>query len=1246
MHILKRSLLLLGVTALTLTACKDDAAAPDTIAVTNITVSPPAVSVQQGQTTQVSATVSTNGGTGTIDLGVTWGSSNTSIAQVTAAGVVSGVAAGNATVTATSKANTAYSASIAVTVTGLPVQSNALTTFSVTPTAVSIVSGQTASTSTLETHAVGGTVTFAWSSSSPRCTVPAAGASQTITTVTAQGIGNCVITVTATGSGTGLITNSIAQTIAVTVTSSPTALLSLTVLPTSVNLVPLATAPACVVGTNTVSCQTVLTSTTASTGATVTFANVSSNTAVATVTATGANPVITATGNGIAQITITATGTGTGLATNSISAVVQVNVQASSVSISSLTTCLGGPPCVVGPVVLAGVLGQIEATMNISSGNQQIASVAIFIGPPVAGSCTVGVTYVEAARQIFGVNGAPNAPVTLSINTAKFNPATFVPDFINGPECIQARLFPVSGPNPDASNTIQFTLVNPDVVYYLTVAEQTPGTTAGAIGLNHTGNTAVQATGTANAWWKGGFTFRAHPVLYSGVANVVSITYTSAVAAGSGIGTAAACGSVAAAGPTFVATFTCATAETAQAIAAAVAIIYVPAYTLTASPVAFMTAASAGFVPGSPVFATNITFEDNVAPRTHTPLFVAAGFAIGGGLWTGNGSAGVLLPQAPSFLLVAPTVVPPTSYTVTATDFGVGGDVAGFGLVAAPTISQITLPVAAQLTFASGSTPAGIPLPETLTPTEYTNRGNAVGDILSNVGVTTSTALASLCAGGFPAGSTSRCADTGPYGVDLIVLDARYADGLYTTVPAAVANVARYQGANGSAVLGTGIFTTLGVAVAPAALWGPIDGVTESIFVDAIDSRSGINNAAAFSQAVRRFSAAGSVNCYLSAAGGDPLTVIQPNSYVQNPAPTAVMDCVAGVGVAGPGYYTWVGHVSDRANNRKKPVRGAGAGIVMDSIWIAIDGALPNITGIGFQAVPATYSGGLPATYSFSANDDLELKDGQISLNYFGAAGPCGAACASGSGVAFLGPIGRVTFPYGTAAYSSAAFGTPFDGTITNVLNASSLTLGYYIVRYDIATVAPFVPGPPATPPSGNVAGFTSSEVQSGVIANVRDVAYQQAAVPLAAPILFSQITDRLGGAGGAPGYITMLDFRIVGSAGLVVTVRDAAPSSVAVPFCDRVDIYEAVNVGGAAPAGANVMTANDASLGDAAGDGLRWRATIAGAPVLSDNGFQRFYTYTTAAGQLALPLGMPAATGLFVAACVKTGSALLSPIF
>jgi hypothetical protein len=320
------------------------------------------------------------------------------------------------------------------------------------------------------------------------------------------------------------------------------------------------------------------------------------------------------------------------------------------------------------------------------------------------------------------------------------------------------------------------------------------------------------------------------------------------------------------------------------------------------------------------------------------------------------------------------------------------------------------------------------------------------------------------------------------------------------------------------------------------------------------------------------------------------------------------------VGAPAAGYYRWNGHVADRANNRRLIRRGVGGGVSVDSISIAIDGALPNITGIGFQT--GTYVGAQPATYSFSANDDLELRDGQVTLGYGGLAAP-------------------LVYPYSTAAYSTPAFGAPFDGTIVNVLNSQSLTLSYYIVRFDWTTAAAFVPG---AAPSGNVAGFASSGIQTNIVANVRDIAFQQAAVPIGpTPILVTQITDRVA----APGYGVMIDWRVLGKGGGTITIRDAAASAVSTPFCDRVDIYEVVEAGGDAIAAG--MLVNDPLIGDDAGDGIRFRATVAGAPVLTDNGFQRFFTYTQALP--ALPPGVPAASGFFTAACVKSGSALFSPI-
>jgi hypothetical protein len=820
-------------------------------------------------------------------------------------------------------------------------------------------------------------------------------------------------------------------------------------------------------------------------------------------------------------------------------------------------------------VNLAGTGGQIEVTMNINSGNQQIGSVAVFIGSPNNGSCTTGVNYVEAERQNFGVNGAPTAPVTLSINTAKFDPITFQPEYLNGEECIQARLSPVNGPEPDASNTYKLTLVNPDVVYFNATLDD------GGAGLNHTGNSAAQAAGVGagTTWWRGGFTFQAHPVLYSGAANVTSIAYTSSD-----------CGGAAAGAAPWTATFSCAGVTSAlppaagQSIQNAVTINYVPGYTLTASPTTFMTAASPGFVPGSPVYATVETREDNVGPVTATPIFNNPG----AGGWHGNGSNGVNLPP----------VIPGTTYSVSATDAGVGGGVANAGLASLPQINETTLPM--------NNIDAANDLPETLNPTPYRLRGTAVNDILGNVG--------------------SQSGLSAIFGVDLNVLDAQYADRVNSNLAGSI-----WQGTNQKIYSANA--TTLGVSPGTGAtgqavtdwdIGGGPDGGAENIAIDAIDTRSGLDQPAGspLTQRIQRSNAGGTANCL--AAGTYAMPTILVDQYVQS-IPQQ-FDCGLAAG-ARVGEYTWWGYVSDRAGNARlaqsansPPLAGT-----VTMLQMAIDEAAPNITGIGFQT--SLYAGGQPATYSFSANDDLELWQGSVTLAYTGHA--------------------PINYPYGSSAYTSGAFGVPFDGVFANVVNGASLTLGYYIDQYDFATAAPFVPGVGAT---GNVLGFTSGGVNNGVTANVRDVAAQTAAAPLVAPVLITQLQQRVA----APAYATMIDFRIVAkSGGNAISVRTALPSSVSLPFCDRIDIYEVAENTTAPDVLAAGMLANDASIGDDAagpgdpGDRLIYRSSIvvnAGDPFL-DNGFQRLYTHVSGNHT---NLG----TGFYVAACVKGGSALLSPLF
>src|SRR5205814_7389783 len=71
-----------------------------TVPVASVVVSPATASRQVGQTVQLTATPQDVGGNALTGRVVTWSSSNTSVATVTGSGLVTGVAAGPATITA------------------------------------------------------------------------------------------------------------------------------------------------------------------------------------------------------------------------------------------------------------------------------------------------------------------------------------------------------------------------------------------------------------------------------------------------------------------------------------------------------------------------------------------------------------------------------------------------------------------------------------------------------------------------------------------------------------------------------------------------------------------------------------------------------------------------------------------------------------------------------------------------------------------------------------------------------------------------------------------------------------------------------------------------------------------------------------------------------------------------------------------------------------------------------------------
>src|SRR2546428_5908571 len=239
-----------------------------------VTVTPPTATIGVGQTAQYLAITRDAFGNPLGGRTVTWSSSNPAVATVNGTGPVTGVAAGAATLTATSEGK---SGTAAITVATVPVAS-----VTVSPATASVQVGQTVQLSAIPRDANGNPLagrTVAWGSGSPA--VATVSASGLVTGVTA---GAATITATWEGkSGTATITVSTVPVASVTVSPATASV-------QAGQTVPLAATPKDANG-NPLS------------GRTVTWA--SSNPAVATVSASGLVTGVTA---GAATITATSEG--------------------------------------------------------------------------------------------------------------------------------------------------------------------------------------------------------------------------------------------------------------------------------------------------------------------------------------------------------------------------------------------------------------------------------------------------------------------------------------------------------------------------------------------------------------------------------------------------------------------------------------------------------------------------------------------------------------------------------------------------------------------------------------------------------------------------------------------------------------------------------------------------------------------------------------------------------------------------
>ncbi|MGI6710727.1 MAG: Ig-like domain-containing protein [Bacilli bacterium] len=163
-----------------------------------ITISASSASIAAGTTKTLTATV-----TNTTNTAVTWTSSNTSVATVNSSGVVSGVAAGSAVITATSVANNSVSATCAITVTA-----QLMPELTVSPTSGSIYVGEPLQITATVTNVSNTAVTWT-SSNTGIATVSSTGV------VTGKAAGSATITVTSVAN------TSVKKTVAITVKAVP-----------------------------------------------------------------------------------------------------------------------------------------------------------------------------------------------------------------------------------------------------------------------------------------------------------------------------------------------------------------------------------------------------------------------------------------------------------------------------------------------------------------------------------------------------------------------------------------------------------------------------------------------------------------------------------------------------------------------------------------------------------------------------------------------------------------------------------------------------------------------------------------------------------------------------------------------------------------------------------------------------------------------------------------------------------------
>ena len=373
-------------------------------AVTGVTLNRTTTTILMGETEQFYAIVAPANAT---NRNVTWSSSDTAVATVSACGLVFAVSTGQATITATT-VNGNFSASAAVTVSPVAV---AVTGVTVAPTSFNLdVDGTFTLTETIiPSNATNQSVI--WSSDNTAIAIVSASG-----TVTAIAPGSATITVT-------------------TVDGDFTAASSVTVNPILVTNVSVKPATSLVVGGS----ETLFAEIEPSNACNQGVSWSSSNNSVATVSASG---VVTATGVGTATITVTTDCGG-------LTAVSTVTVRAYDISVTGVSLPAATTAIIVGDTYTfnAAITPSDATNQNLtwSSNNTSVATVA-------AGGVVTGVSVGTAVITVTTVDGGFTATSNITVNPVlvtgvSLNRSTTSLD-VGNTETLIATVMPVNATNP------------------------------------------------------------------------------------------------------------------------------------------------------------------------------------------------------------------------------------------------------------------------------------------------------------------------------------------------------------------------------------------------------------------------------------------------------------------------------------------------------------------------------------------------------------------------------------------------------------------------------------------------------------------------------------------------------------------------------------------------------------------------------------------------------------------------------